>query len=116
MMTHEAFLKATEEELKLQTKTCFDDATAMSGGSWDRRAAKLLEAQFYMQELDRRHDGKISRRDFRMELIVIALIGLELIAASWGIVIAIREGKEQQEMTEKLWKAMMRAGNTNLTR
>jgi hypothetical protein len=100
----------------------------MAGGTWERRAAKLLEAQFYMSELDRREaekERKESRRiatlDFRMELAVIALIALEPIVAIWGIVIGLRESKEQAaitqkqiEMLDRVEKAANKAANTNL--
>jgi hypothetical protein len=93
----------------------------MAGGSWDRRAAKLLEAQFYMIELDRRHDARIARRDFRMELVVIGLIGLELIAATWGMWLGSKESNEQAQTMERvvngldrIEKASRQAGQLNL--
>lgn len=49
-----------------------------------------------------------------MEPIVIALIGLELIAAIRGIVIAVSEGKEQADALERIGKATTRSGNMNL--
>ena len=101
-MTFEQFENAKSKELRAESKACFDHAMdAGGGGAWELRAAKLLEAQFYMSELDRRHDGNIARRDFRMELVVIALIGLELVAASVGMLIGVRESNEQAKLLQK---------------
>jgi hypothetical protein len=86
-MTFEGFLVADEAELLAETKKCFDRYNNPNLGGLDKPAL-LLEAQFYIQELGRREDAKVARRDFRMELIVILLIFLELIAAVglaiWG--------------------------------
>jgi len=51
-----------------------------------------------MQELGRREDSKIATRDFRMELIVIFLIGLELVAA---VVFAIAGARQQTRDTNQ---------------
>jgi hypothetical protein len=120
-MTFEEFEKAEPNELRRVAKACFDSLGSMGGGGWDRKAAKLLEAQFYMMELDRRESADIARRDFRMELIVIALIGLELIVGIWGITLGVRENKEQAQAMERVVqgldrveKAANRAGNMDL--
>src|SRR5258708_5628993 len=116
-MTFEEFEKADAEELRQQAKASFDKARKF-GESWGGAPTLLLEAQFYMMEMDRRRveqdrkyaeihrkrDAKIAERDFRMEVVVIFLILLELIAAIIGIVMAIREGKEQAQVLEQLRK------------
>ena len=86
-------------------------------------AGALLEAQFYIGGMTAAMAPEIARRDFRMELIVIALIGFELLAAIGGIVYSVRESKEQAQimerqiqLLEKVEKAMIRAGNMNLVR
>jgi hypothetical protein len=56
-MTFEEFEKASLRQLRAETKSLFDAAQEMGGGSGERRSASLIEAQFYMQELDRRHDS-----------------------------------------------------------
>jgi hypothetical protein len=91
-MTFEQFLSAKNTDLLYETKKCFDRYNNPLTRS-DEKPAPLLEAQFYIQELGRREDSKISRRDFRMELVVIVLIFLE-------IVIAFYEGHEQAVITE----------------
>lgn len=86
-MTFEEFQTAQNIQLLYATKQCFDRYNDVRVGA-DDKAGVLLEAQFYIQELGRREDSKIARRDFRMELIVIVLIGLELVTAVglaiWG--------------------------------
>jgi hypothetical protein len=78
-LTFEQLEKAKKHELKARAKACFE--AAQEGGrlyNTDLGRATLLEAQFYMQELDRRHDSWIAWRDLVLEGIVIALIGWEI--------------------------------------
>jgi len=96
-MTFEEFQTATEVELTYATKQCFDRFNSPLTGGGDKPAC-LLEAQFYMQELGRREDSRVATRDFRMELIVIFLIGLELVAA---VVLAIVGSRQQGQDTNQ---------------
>jgi hypothetical protein len=128
-MTFEEFERATPHDLREAAKDSFD-RTKEHGVGWIGAAATLLEGQYYLAEIDRREaeverreSKRIARRDFRMELVVIFLIGLELIVAIGGIVVGIRESREQSavaqkqiEMLDKVEKAMMRAGNMMLIR
>jgi hypothetical protein len=75
-MTFEEFEKAERRTLRERAKGCFDmaqDAILSEG-----RSALLLEAQFYMQELDRRQGSWIATRDLVLEIVVILLIGGEI--------------------------------------
>ena len=118
--TFSEFEEATTSQLKAAAKTSFEMAKT---GPYERMSAGMLQAQFYISEIERRDSASIARRDFRMELIVIALIALELAVAGWGIWLGSTEAAEQSrvsqkqiEMLDKLQKAMMRAGNMNLIR
>jgi hypothetical protein len=93
-MTFEEFEKASSKDLRAHAKGCFDRCftESMTG---DIRAATLLEAQFYMSEMDRRHDSKIARRDFWMEVLVIILILAEIVVGVW-------EGNDQAGVLSKL--------------
>ena|SRR2546427_9734771 len=75
-MTYEKFVKATKADLVNKANECF--ATAAAAGNLNKPAA-LLEAQFYVGEIDRRDQNRISRSDFWLEIIVISLIGLEIV-------------------------------------
>lgn len=101
-MTFEEFSDADDLMLLLETKACFDEYNDPNTGGLDKPAL-LLEAQFYIQELGRREDSRIARRDFRMELVVIFLIGLELVAA---VVLAIWGGREQDRANQKQLTAL----------
>jgi hypothetical protein len=128
-MTFEEFQNAAAETLLAEAKTCFDTSKNFPA-PWAGRAPLVLEAQFYMAELDRREAAleraesrRIATRDFRMELIVIFLIGLELVMGIWGIVAATKESKEQAKIMDRVVqgldrveKAANRAGNMNLLR
>jgi hypothetical protein len=74
-MPLENFEKLTRAELKQKLNELF---AAMKTRNNVLRPSLLLEAQFYMQELDRRHDSWISLRDLILELVIIALIGWEV--------------------------------------
>jgi len=98
IMNLEDIEKATDAELRQKALECFEEAPSM-----DHLVSTILlrKARFYLDELERRKNDNIARRDFRMELIVIFLIGLELVAA---IVLAIYGGQQQtkdlkQELT-----------------
>jgi hypothetical protein len=119
----EEFEAANTQTLKAEAKACYDGAMEMAGGAWERRVAKLLEAQFYMSEIDRRQaemerqeDRRIASRSHRMELIIIGMIGLEIIIALVAIWLGFKEGKEQAVILERIEKAAMRAGNMNIVR
>lgn len=109
-MNFEQLEKATPAQLREAAKSRFD-ITAR-----DHRIGNImlsLEAQFYMAEMDRREaeierreSRRVANRDFRMELIVIALIGLELIVAIWGVALSIRESRQQFQTMERLVHAL----------
>jgi hypothetical protein len=85
-MTFEEYEKASKGVLRAQAKECFDQAN--QNPSWGGAPTLLLQAQFYMQELDRRHDSFISLRDLILEIIVISLIGGEI----W---LGLRQGTDE---------------------
>ena len=104
-MTYEDFCRATDDELRRMANQCFVEAYE---GPHMERPIRFSEAQFYIGEIDRREAAKerreskrVADRDFWMEALVIFLIGLELVAAIWGIVIAVREGKDQAAVSNK---------------
>jgi hypothetical protein len=106
VMTFEEFEEADGRTLRAHAKECFEyekNGTIMA----DFRIASLLEAQFYMQERDRRENSRVSLRDFRMERWVIVLIGLEIILALLGIWLTIREAGNED--------TLMKSQNTILT-
>ena len=76
-MTFEEFEKAKPRELRAKAKSYFEAAQA-PGHTGERVTSFLLEAQFYMGEIDRRHDSWISLRDLVLEIVVILLIGWEI--------------------------------------
>ena len=82
-MKAEGFANATEMELRQKANECFDKLE--SRGSAEKPAL-LIEAQFYMDEIERREQDRIASRGYRLEkivlgleVIVVILIGLELI-------------------------------------
>jgi len=72
-MKTEDFDKATEMELREQANECFN--RLQDSGSHEKPAL-LIEARFYMDEIERRKQDKVAKRDFRLELIA---IGLEIV-------------------------------------
>ena len=114
-MTFEEFEQADTQKLRQTAKERFDRSNEL-GEMYSARPGLLLEAQFYMSEIDRRESSRITRRDFRLELIIIFLIGLEILIGIAGIYFSFKEGKEQAIILERIEKAAMRAGNMNMIR
>jgi hypothetical protein len=98
-MTFEEYEKATPSVLRAQAEACFDRAN--NNPSWGGSPTLLLQAQFYMQELDRRDDNRVKRRDFWLEIAVIVLILGEIILSVYGIRLAIKEDKDEDAMMSR---------------
>jgi hypothetical protein len=69
-------LKEIEKLTKKQLRQRIDDEFALAD---EKGPAYLAKAQFYMRELEHRHDSWISLRDLILEIVVILLIGGEII-------------------------------------
>ncbi len=91
----------TPEELLQNADECFTDIE--KSGYWQElHTAKLMRAQVFMGELDRRDNASVAARDLKMagrsylmEVWVIILIGLELIIALVALWYGIHEGNQQ---------------------
>jgi hypothetical protein len=70
-MTYQEFGNASRDDLVKEVDQCFLNAHLAGGLD---KPAYLLQAQFFMQELDRRHDSKWIWVSFVCELVIIALI------------------------------------------
>src|SRR6267378_5163245 len=95
----------------------------------EQRAGVVAQAEFYMRELERRENAEVAARDYgmaeearrtnaviaardlslaershKMEVWVIALIGLEIIIAIGGLWYGIHEGNKQQTVLEQMGK------------
>jgi hypothetical protein len=81
----EEFEKLSKPDLRRLANEYFQRAD--SAGPLDG-PAYLLRAQFYLHELDRREDSRISLRDLVLEIVVIVLIGAEIALGIW-------EGRQQ---------------------
>lgn len=86
------FRNKGDNELLQTADHCF---AQMEQSGAPEHPALLLKAQLYMNEVDRRHDAQIARRDFRMELVVIFLILLEVIIGVGGFVYGVVEANKQ---------------------
>jgi hypothetical protein len=94
-MKAEEFENAKEKDLRRKANECFEKLE--NSGSHEKPAL-LIEAQFYMDEIERRKQDTIARRDLILELVVIALIGLELYFGITG-------GNQQLCVLQKLDKS-----------
>jgi hypothetical protein len=106
MMTFKEFENATPEKLREEAKSCFDRAE--ENPSWGGGPTLVLQAQFYMMEMDRRENAWIARRDFWMEFIIIVLIVGELIFSYF----ALREGGQQTGVLQKLQESAAATAST----
>ena len=92
-MTFADFEKATPAVLREQARQCFDRANEAQTAT-EFQVAKLIEAQFYMSEMDRRAGSRIGLRDLLLEIVVILLIGGE-------IGLAVKQGKDEDILMDK---------------
>jgi hypothetical protein len=82
------FIRAESRELYLQVKTA-------------ERQRLLAEADFYLKALIWRHDERTARRDFRLELIVIFLIAVEIALSLYFGILGIREAHQQSAVLDR---------------
>jgi hypothetical protein len=114
-MRAEDFDQATIEELQIRADRCFDLAQSpleepLMYSSSDLELKRpinlddagklrlLLEAQFYVTAIAKKKDDRVARRDFRLEVAVIILIGIEIILSIVGIGIGIHEANQQAKV------------------
>jgi hypothetical protein len=108
-MNFDQFEKASSRQLKAEAKWCFDlSKNEYSYPNPVDRMAVLLESQFYMQELDRRHDNWVAWRDLLLEVVVIVLIGGEI----W---LGWKQGKDVYNQTTVLQSLNQSASATATT-
>jgi hypothetical protein len=115
-MRAEEFDQATEEELLSRANKCFDlakspldepilysaDGQIPISLDDEGKLRLLLEAQFYLTAVARKKDAKVSDRDFRLEIWVIVLIGVEILLSIVGIAVEIREGNQQARVLSNI--------------
>jgi len=99
----------SRKQLRAKANKCF--WLADTRGALER-PGHITEAQFYMSELDRRHDSWISLRDFVLEIIVIFLIGGEIIMAYKQEKEQTQEFNAQQVVLQNLEKSSEATLNT----
>ncbi len=91
-MKTEDFANATETQLRQKANEYFDSLE--TSGSHEKPAL-LIGAQFYMDEIERRKQGRVAARDLILELVVILLIALEIYFGVTG-------GNQQLAVLQKL--------------
>jgi hypothetical protein len=106
-MRAEDFDSATIEQLQGQANKCFEQAQSPldEAPHYLDDAGKLrllLEAQFYLTAVARKRDERVARRDFRLEVAVIVLLGIEIVLSLIFGIVAIHEGTQQAEILGKV--------------
>ena len=93
-------------ELRARATTSLSEVESMSAME---RQHHLVEAQFYIDEIERRAQAderdeheKIAKRDYKLEIWVIFLIGVEILLSIAGIAIGYREGAKQTSVLDAL--------------
>jgi hypothetical protein len=121
-MTFEEFEKADARKLREMAKEVFDLSQHPYTAN-EAKPSRLLEAQFYLSEIDRRQaeaEHQESRgwasSSHKMELIIIVLIVFEIVLGVAGIGVDFWEGKQQAIILERVEKAAIRAGSMNMVR
>ncbi len=78
----------------------------------EERTRLLLEEQSFLSEIDRREDAKVSERDFRLEVAVIVLIGLEILIDLGGLYTDGIDFNRQQTVLTNLEKSSEATAST----
>ena len=114
-MKAEYFEQASIKELQARADRCFalalnplEEGHVMLTEQPLDDGAKLrllLEAQFYLTAVGRKRDEEVANRDFRLEIWVIVLIGIEIILSGVGIWLGIREGNQQAQVLSNIEKS-----------
>jgi len=109
-MRVEEFKQLSDAELRQRANECLAIVDVPS--EYIVHAAKLLQAQLYMNEISRRNDEKIAIRDgemadrsFKMEIWVIVLIGIEILIGVGGIAFGFIEGNKQATILDDMKKS-----------
>jgi hypothetical protein len=87
-MRVEEFETLKKKQLREKANECFN---RIEGAGHEQTPALLLEAQFYLREIDRRGESWIAWRDLVLELVIIGLIGWEIL-----------EGNKQAEILRQM--------------
>ena len=109
-MKVEEFKNLSDDELRQKANECLAVVDDKFQGAL--HTAHLLQAQLYMNEINRRNDEKIATRDgqmaersHKMEKWVVVLILGEIVLSLCGIVIGWREGNQQVAVLEEMKKS-----------
>jgi hypothetical protein len=96
----------TEAQLRERANASLSGVEPMSAME---RQHHLVEAQFYIDEIERREQarereehGSIARRDYKLEIWVIVLIGIEILLSILGLAFGYIENKAQTNVLSEL--------------
>lgn len=89
----------SNDQLQSLVDGCFSELMTCTQ---ELKPTLMLLAQFYTNEINRRHDARTSRRDFWMEVGVIGLITIEIVISLVALRIGIRDGKAQTLVLEHM--------------
>jgi hypothetical protein len=109
-MRAKEFDEATIEQLQAEADRYLEEAEAPyeAGKRYADDAERLrllFKAQFYLSAVARKRDDETSRRDFKLEKIVIALISLEIVLSLIFGLIGLAEGYQQADILDKMRKS-----------
>ncbi len=105
MRAEELLETLTDEELKKKANACFIQAENTSlyfKLGPEQRQGALAEANFYLSALAWRSDARVARRDFWMEVGVMALIGIEIVLSVIGLWVGYQQDKLLDKQTTAL--------------
>jgi hypothetical protein len=105
MRAEELLETLTDEELKKRANGCFiqaENTNLYQQAGPEEKQRLLTEANFYLNALIRRSDDRVSHRDFRMEVGVMVLIGLEIVLSVFGLWVGYQQDKVLDKQTTAL--------------
>lgn len=105
MRAEELLETLTDDELKNKANGCFiqaENTNLYLKLRPEEKQGALAEANFYLSALAWRSDARVARRDFWMEVGVMALIGIEILLSLIGLWVGYQQGKILEKQTTAL--------------
>lgn len=105
MRAEELLETLTDDDLKKRANDCFAQAEAISlaqQGGPEEKNRLVAEADLYLKAIARREDARVAARDFRLEIWVIVLIGIEIVLSVVGLIAGYQQGRILDKQTTAL--------------
>jgi hypothetical protein len=101
-VTYKDLSEPSDDDLQRSALECFKESETRGGQD---KVHLLLEAQAYMQELDRRNDKKVTARDLKYERWTVGLVVLSIVVSVVALLMMARAANEQTRVLVSIEEA-----------